>query len=314
MSLGSRVLTRLLFSVVVVYLVVSLTFAVVTLTPDSNLEGMLGTAAFAGASEEELEQMRQTYLESRGRDRPLAQRYAEWLVDVTFFRLGVSPTTGEPVGGTIVDSLWKTAAYVIPGTLAAWLAGVAAGLRSARHSGSVSDRIGRTASYVLLGLPGFWLAALAIALLGPESFREGGLLWTVIIPAGIVASSLFAGQVSLTRSRSVDQYGSPYVQFLRAKGLSERSIDRRVLRNVLVPVLAMTAAELFAVLVLAAVVVETVLGIDGIGRLAYFAAYENDIPLIVGTTVSLACVGVGGSLLSDLGSAWLDPRSRSRGT
>lgn len=312
MSLGSRVLTRLLFSVVVIYLVISLTFAVVTLTPDSNLEGMLGAAAMGGASEEELDQMRQTYNDVRGRDRPLAQRYAGWLVDVTFFRLGVSPTTGEPVGGTIVDGLWNTAAYLIPGTLAAWLAGIAAGLRSARHAGSVSDRVGRMASYVLLGLPGFWLAALAIAFLGPESFRQGGLLWTVVIPAGIVASGLFAGQVSLTRSRSIDQYGAPYVQFLRAKGLAEGTIDRRVLRNVLVPVLAMTAAELFAVLVLAAVVVETVLGIQGIGQLAYFAAYENDIPLIIATTVALACVGVGGSLISDLGSAWLDPRSRTR--
>jgi peptide/nickel transport system permease protein len=310
MSLRSRLLTRLLFSVIVIYLVVSLTFTVVIFTPDSNLEGMLGGAAWAGASEEELDQMRQTYLEARGRDRPLLERYANWIVDVTFFRLGVSHTTRSPVSVAVGDALVKTAAYVIPGTIAAWVAGVAAGLRSARHAGSASDRVGRIASYVLLGLPGFWLAALAIALLGPESFRDGGLLWTVVIPAGIVATGLFAGQVSLTRSQSVDQYGAPYVRFLRAKGLSERAIDRRVLRNVIVPVLAMTAAELFAVLVLAAVVIESVLNIDGIGQLAYFAAYENDIPLIIGTTVALACVGVVGSLLSDIGSALLDPRSR----
>ena len=313
MSLGSRVLTRLLFSVVVVYLVISLTFGVVVMTPDSNLEGMLGTAAFAGASEEELDQMRETYLEARGRDRPLVDRYVDWVIDVTLFNLGTSPTTGEPVGGTVLDALGTTAAYLVPGTVVAWFVGVAAGLRSARHAGSVGDRVGRGASYVLLGLPGFWIAALAIVLLGPASFRAGGLLWTVVVPAGIVATGLFAGQVSLTRSRSVDQYGEPYVRFLRAKGLTENAIDRRVLRNVLVPVLSMTAAELFAVLVLAAVVVETVLGIDGIGHLAYVAAYENDIPLIIGTTVSLAVVGVTGSLLSDLASAWLDPRSRSRG-
>lgn len=313
MSLASRVLTRLLFSVVVVYLVISLTFGVVVLTPDSNLEGMLGTAAFGGASEAELDQMRETYLEARGRDRPLSERYVDWVIDVTFFNLGVSPTTGEPVGGMVLDAIGKTAAYLIPGTIVAWVLGVAAGLRSARHAGSVSDRLGRATSYVLLGLPGFWLAGLAIALLG-GNHHDGGLLWEVVVPAGIVATGLFAGQVSLTRSRSVDQYGEPYVRFLRAKGLSENAIDRRVLRNVLVPVLSMTAAELFAVLVLAAVVVESVLAIDGLGRLAYMAAYENDIPLIIGTTVTLAVVGVGGSLLSDLASAWLDPRSRSRGT
>jgi peptide/nickel transport system permease protein len=310
MSLRSRAATRLLFSVIVVYLVISLTFAVVVLTPDSNLEGMLGMAAWSGASEAELAEMRRTYLAARGRDAPLWERYTGWLVNVTLFRWGVSPTVEEPVTEAVGAAVWRTAAYAVPGTVAAWIAGVAAGLRSARHRGSVSDRVGRAASYLLLGLPGFWLAALAIATLGPESYREGGLLWTVVVPAGIVAVGLFAGQVSLTRSRSVDQYGAEYVRFLRAKGLSEGAVDRRVLRNVLVPVLAMTAAELFAVLVLAAVVVERVLGIRGVGWLTYFAAYENDIPLILGTTTVLAVVGVGASLLSDLGSAWLDPRSR----
>lgn len=310
MSLRSRVATRLLFSVGVIYLVVSLTFAVIVLTPDSNLKGMLGTAAWGGASEAELAQIRQTYLAARGRDVPLWERYTDWLVNVTLFRWGLSPTLNEPVTALVGDAIWRTAAYVVPGTIVAWVAGVAAGLRSARHRGTVSDRVGRAASYLLLGLPGFWLAALAIATLGPESYQEGGLLWTVVIPAGIVAASLFAGQVSLTRSRSVDQYGAEYVRFLRAKGLRENAIDRRVLRNVLVPVLAMTAAELFAVLVLAAVVVESVLDIQGIGWMAYFAAYENDIPLILGVTMVLAVVGAGGSLLSDLASAWLDPRSR----
>lgn len=312
MSLRSRVATRLLFSVAVIYLVISLTFLVIVLTPDTNLEGMLGMAAWGGASEAELEQMRSTYLAARGRDAPLWERYTDWLVNVTLFRWGISPTVKEPVTAAVSAAVWRTAAYVVPGTIVAWVAGVAAGLRSARYRGSVSDRVGRGASYLLLGLPGFWLAALAIAYLGPESYRDGGLLWTVVIPAGIVAAGLFAGQVSLTRSRSVDQYGAEYVRFLRAKGLSEGSIDRRVLRNVLVPVLSMTAAELFAVLVLAAVVVEKVLGIRGIGWLAYFGAYENDIPLILGSTMVLAVVGVGGSLVSDLASAWLDPRSRDR--
>lgn len=310
MSLRSRVLTRLAFSVVVIYLVISLTFAVVVLTPDTNLEGMLGMAAWAGASEAELEQMRATYMQARGRDAPLHERYVGWLVDVTLFRWGGSPTMGEPVTELLGDAILRTAAYLIPGTVVAWVAGVAAGLRSARYRGSVSDRVGRAASYLLLGLPGFWLAALAIALLGPESYQAGGVLWTVVIPGGIVAASLFAGQVSLTRSRSVDQFGAEYVRFLRAKGLTEEAISRRVLRNVIVPVLSMTAAELFAVLVLAAVVVESVLGIEGIGWLTYFAARENDIPLILGTTMVLAVVGVAGSLFSDLASAWLDPRSR----
>jgi peptide/nickel transport system permease protein len=116
--------------------------------------------------------------------------------------------------------------------------------------------------------------------------------------------------VSLTRSRSVDEFDADYVRFLRAKGLDERTVDSRVLRNVIVPVLSMTAAELFSVLVLSVVVIESLIGIEGIGWLVYEATTENDIPLILGTTMVLAVVGIGGSIFCDLASAWLDPRSR----
>jgi peptide/nickel transport system permease protein len=126
----------------------------------------------------------------------------------------------------------------------------------------------------------------------------------------VVAAALLAGQVSLTRSASIDEFDADYVRYLRAKGLSELGVDRRVLRNVLVPVLSMTAAELFSVLVLSVVVIESLLGIEGIGRLTYEAARNNDIPLILGSTMVLIVVGIGGSVACDLASALLDPRSR----
>lgn len=306
MSLRSRLLARFGFAVVAVYLVVTLTFLVVIFTPDTNLEGMLGTALWAGASPEEIEQMRETYMQARGRDRPLYERYFEWLVNVTLFRWGLSASMGEPVTQVVTEASVTTAKYLVPGAITAWVLGIAAGLRSARERGSHFDRIGRFATYVLFGLPGFWLAAVAIVLV------EGGgpLMYDVIIPAGVVTAGLLAGQVSLTRSRSVDEFDADYVRYLRAKGLTERGIDRRVLRNVLVPVLSMTAAELFSVLVLSAVVIESLLGIEGVGWLTYEATQENDIPLILGTTMVLVVVGIGGSIVCDLSSAWLDPRSR----
>lgn len=316
MNVRRHVLKRLAFAVIAVYLVISLTFAVVVLTPDANLRGELGTAAWAGASEEELAEIRETYLAARDRNAPLAERYVDWLVDVTLFRWGLSPTQEKPVVDAVAGALSRTAAYLLPGVVAATVGGTALGLHSARRRDTVSDRAGRIGSYVLLGLPSFWLATVGIALLGDSGTPfaalrgEAGLAWTVVAPAGIVAAGLLAGQVSLTRSHSVDHFGTNYVQFLRAKGLSEGAISWRVLRNVIVPVLSLLAAELFAVLVLTVVVVETVFHIQGIGWLMYVATRENDIPLILGTTMVFVVVGVGGSLVSDLASAWLDPRTR----
>ena len=269
MNVRRRVLKRLGFAVIALYLVISLTFAVVVLTPDTNLRGELGTAAWAGASEEELTEIRSTYLEARDRDAPLADRYADWMVDVTLFRWGVSPTQNEPVVDVVAGALRRTAAYLIPGVVAATVGRTALGLHSARRRGTVSDRASRLGSYVLLGLPSFWLATLGVALLadtgGPLATLQGetGVLWTVVAPAGIVAAGLVAGQVSLTRAHSVDHFGTNYVRFLRAKGLAEGAISWRVLRNVVVPILSLLAAELFSVLVLTVVVVETVFSIEG---------------------------------------------------
>jgi len=306
MSLRSRLLARFGFAVVAVYLVITLTFLVVVLTPDTNLQGMLGTALFAGASPAEMDQMRETYLAARGRNQPLYRRYLDWVVNISLFRWGLSATFGEPVTQVVGAATLETAKYLVPGAVSAWIAGIAVGIRSARERGSRFDRLGRLATYVLFGLPGFWLAALVlVALDGGGSFARD-----VIVPGGAVAAALLAGQVSLTRSRSVDEFDADYVRYLRAKGLSERGVDRRVFRNVVVPVLSMTAAELFSVLVLSVVVLESLIGIEGVGWLTYEAAKRNDIPLILGTTMVLVVVGIGGSIVCDLASAWLDPRSR----
>ncbi|KPN32290.1 nickel transporter permease NikB [Halolamina pelagica] len=306
MSLRSRLLARFGFAVVAVYLVITLTFLVVVLTPDTNLRGMLGTALWSGASPAEMEQMRETYLAARGRNQPLYRRYLDWVVNITLFRWGLSATFGEPVTQVVGAATLETAKYLVPGAVSAWIAGIAVGIRSARERGSRFDRLGRLATYVLFGLPGFWLAALVLVALD----GGGQLARDVIVPGGAVAAALLAGQVSLTRSRSVDEFDADYVRYLRAKGLSDHGVDRRVFRNVLVPVLSMTAAELFSVLVLSVVVLESLIGIEGIGWLTYEATQENDIPLILGTTMVLVVVGIGGSIVCDLASAWLDPRSR----
>lgn len=316
MSVRRHLAGRVVFAVLAIYLVISITFGVVVMLPDTNLRGMLGTAAFAGASPEEQEQIRETYLEARGRDVPLLERYADYLVDVTLFRWGVSPSQGTPVTSLVAGAVGRTLAYLVPGVAAATLTGVGLGLHAARNLDDAVDQYARLGSYLLLGVPGFWLAAVLTLTYAPQGFRSGTfagldqLLWTVIAPAGVLAAGLVAGQVSLTRSQSLGHVSAPYVRTLHAKGLSERAITWRILRNVLVPVLSQTAAAIFSALVLAVVVIEFVFGIEGIGWLLYVATEENDIPLILGSTLVIVGVGVGGSLIADFASMWLDPQSR----
>lgn len=316
MNIRRRFIERLTLAVVAVYTVISIMFVVVVLTPDTNLRGILGSAAFSGASAEQLAQIRTTYLEARGRDAPLIDRYINWLVDITLLRWGVSPTQKKPVIKIVGLAVWRTASYLIPGILMSSIIGTAVGLRSARKSGSVSERVGRIGTYMLLGLPSFWVATIIINLFGPPNLPflilrgRAGLIWTVIAPSSVVALGLIANQVSLTRSASIDHFSSDYYHFLQAKGLSKREVTWRVFRNISVPVISILTTELFSVLVLTVVVVESVFRIRGIGWLTYIATQGNDIPLILGTTIVLVTVGAGGSLVCDIASAWLDPRSR----
>ena len=306
MSLRKRLLSRLGFALLAMYLVITVTFFVVVFTPDPNLQRLVNLARLGGADPERVEEVRQTYLAARGRDRPLYVRYVDWLVNVTLVRWGASPNMDAPVTQLVGNATVTTAKYLVPGTVTAWALGIAAGIRSARERGGRVDRRSRLATYTLFGLPGFWLAALALTLLG----NTPPLVESVLVPAGVVAAALLAGQVSLTRSASIDEFDADYVRYLRAKGLDESTVDRRVLRNVVVPVLSMAATELFSVLLLSIVVIESLLGIEGLGWLVYRAAKLRDIPLILGTTIVLVAVGVGGSVVADLASVWLDPRSR----
>jgi peptide/nickel transport system permease protein len=81
-----------------------------------------------------------------------------------------------------------------------------------------------------------------------------------------------------------------------------------VLRSLVASLLSLFTAELVSVLVLNVFVVEFVFGIPGIGQLTLGAIQQRDLPLVLGTTMVVVFVGIGGSLLTDLATMVLDPR------
>lgn len=314
MSFRRYLLRRAAFSVLAVYAVVSLTFAVVVFTPDTNLLAQLGMAAWGGANETQLQRMRETYLAARNRDRPLLDRYVGWLVDVTLLQWGVSHSQQAPVARVVLRAAARTSLYVVPGMTVAVLVGVSLGFRAGWDRDSRMGQAGRVLAYALFGVPTFLLGALGVMLVteGRVAGVDGsGLLVRWVLPPLVLAAGLLAGQVSFSRSQAAAHVGANFVTFLRAKGMDEGEVRWRVLRNAAVPLSSLVVTELLAVLFLNVVVVEFVFGIDGIGRLLYVAAQENDIPLLLGTTMVLVCVGVGGSFVQDVAAGWLDPRVRA---
>jgi peptide/nickel transport system permease protein len=239
---------------------------------------------------------------------------------VTTLDWGLSFSTGKPVVAMVGRGLLFTAAYLVPALVLAVGGGVALGLYSAVHDGSPLARLSVGLSYVGFGVPNFlfawvlmWLVAVEFALFGRGlseiagvwSLRTAGNVGLASIVAG---SSILAGQIRYARAESLERLGQEFVKLLRAKGAGPRTVTRHVLRNAAGPILSTAFTELIDVLLVAIIVIEQIFGIPGIGHLIYQGVFQRDLPLLIGASMVLAVLTVGGTLLQDLLHASFDPR------
>lgn len=111
-----------------------------------------------------------------------------------------------------------------------------------------------------------------------------------------------------TRTNMLEVLNADYIRTARAKGLSERKvIYKHAFRNTLIPLVTILAGILPS-LFGGMMITEQVFGINGIGRLAYTALQDGDIPFVMGYNMFLAVLTVIGTLLSDLMYSIVDPR------
>lgn len=324
MSKRRQVLRRVAFSLFAVYLVVTLTFGFVALTPDPNVPQIRFAVAQSTHNFSNLDARVNAavsaYRDRTNQDEPVLQRYENWLVNVATLDWGTSYRSGQPVTAVIAERLPYTLAYVVPAMVLAGLVGVAFGLYSATHRYGLPDWLGSAAAYVGLGVPNFWLASVLILLVSfdfawvPTSFApEKGVfasenLLRFVLPAAILTTGLVAGQLRYVRAETSEYVRAEFVTLLRAKGATGWRVARHVLRNAAVPLLSLFFVETLAVLVFDVFVIEYVFKIPGFGLLTYQAIKSRDLPLIIGTTMVIAFVGIAGNLVQDVAYVLLDPR------
>lgn len=310
-------LRRVGMSVLTVYVALSAMFVLVTVAPNTAVDGKVASASFASGgelNESELAELRETVLEARGLDRPVYVRYTDYLADMTMGRWGLSFALDAPVKALVLDRAERTLSYAIPGVILGAALGMAAGLVSAAGRERLSEYALRTVGYGLFGVPAFWLIAVVAGVLAlPEVSSAVGdvppLFWQRILPAAVLATTLVAGQLSFVRAEALEQVDRPYVLFLRAKGLSRLKVGWRIVRNAAVPLVTLFFTDLLAVFVITVYVVEAALGIPGLGDLTRIAARDRDMPLLLGTTLIFVLLGVGANLLQDVTYESLDPRT-----
>ncbi|MBL8861450.1 MAG: ABC transporter permease [Planctomycetes bacterium] len=240
---------------------------------------------------------------------------------------------GVPVAREITRRLVVTVPLSLAALLVAYLVAIPLGAWSALRDGT--RRSAGVAGLLLLldAMPTFWLALLAILALGPTGLdllpvfglsssakADAGLLERAldvglhaVLPVLVLAAGSLAWLARHVRGSLLVELASDYARMARATGASEREVVwRHALPNALLPVLTFLGGVLPA-LVGGSVVVESVFGIEGLGRYAYEGLLRRDLNVILATTTLSAVLTLLGILLSDVAYAFVDPRLKPGG-
>lgn len=269
-------------------------------------------------------EQREALLEQFGLNDPVLVRYGKWLAGVVRGDLGVSYNQGLPVGLLLRQRLPNTLTLGLAALVTATVLGILLGTVAAIHRNGWVDHAVSTISTLGMSIPGFWLGIVAIILFAVElrwlpasgivSSGSGGALLDrlrhLVLPAGVLAFTLMPNVVRVTRSALLEVNRADYVRTARGKGLSpNRVLFKHAFKNALVPVLAVLGLVTTA-LFSGSVVIESVFGWPGLGRLAIEAANGRDYPVILGATLLAGAIVVVVNLAVDMLYAVVDPRIR----
>lgn len=318
---GRFILRRLLQVVPAVAGILVLTFVLAHVAPNDPAQDFAGE----GADQAQIDAAR-TYL---GLDRPLPEQLAIYVGRVAQGDLGTSFVQRQPVLTLIGDRLGPTVLLTGTALLLSTVVGVALGIVTARRPRGPFDAAVSTGTLLAYSLPGFWVAQVAVLTLavkagifpaaGLTDAREGftGLDATVdivrhlILPALVLALSEVALLLRVTRTGLLREAGQGYVLTARAKGASpDRVLSRHALPNALLPMVTIIGGRI-GFLVSGAVLVESVFGWPGLGRLLVEAAQSGDHPVLLGMVLLVSFSVILANLLTDLTYAWIDPRIRA---
>jgi len=257
---------------------------------------------------------RQEFTEKHGFDRPLIEQFGNFLVGLMALDLGHSIRKDRPAVEVVLEAMPTTlslAAVAMPVAIAGALV---VGALAAYRPGGAFDRIASVSSLTGASAPDFWVAISAILLfavaLGWLPTSGTGTVWHWLMPIGVLALRPFGMLVQVVRGAMIGALSSPYVKTARAKGVRVRAIIFvHALRNAMLPVITV-AGDLATSIVNGAVIVETVFGWPGVGKLMIDAIIQRDFAIIQAGIFVTACVIFLMNIVIDLAYAMLDPRVR----
>jgi len=249
-----------------------------------------------------------------GLDQPLYIQYARYLDRALHGDLGRSYVRRESVARLIVSRFPATAILALAAMMLSLVLGVAMGALAAAYRGRAADNALLVISLVLVSMPVYWLGTMLLIAGGLylRSFPLGG--WSgplsLVLPTLTLALGSAGYYSRILHTNLADAMDQEFIRTARGKGLSPaRVMLRHAMANAMLPLVTLAGLDL-AGLFSGVVLTETVFNWPGIGRLAFEAIFNLDIPLIMGTVLFSAFLIVVANLIVDLLYSWLDPRIR----
>lgn len=297
---------RILFALIVLIGTSLITFVIAFVVPADPAV----TIAGAKADPQTLKMIR----DQLGLGQPLYRQYARYLERVMHGDLGRSYIKRESVSRLIASRFPATAVLALSAMAVSLLLGIPMGLLAAACRGRALDNALLVISLALVSLPVFWLGTMLLIAGGLylRGFPLGGFdgASSLVLPTLTLALGSAGYYSRILQTNLVEVLGQDYVRTARGKGLSRaQAIFKHALANALLPLVTLAGLDL-AGLLSGVVLTETVFNWPGIGRLAFEAIFNLDIPLIMGTVLFSALLIVVANLIVDLLYAWLDPRIR----
>ena len=296
------------------------------------------------ASAAEAAAMRQ----SLGLDKPWFDQLGIYLWHLAHGDLGRSVVDDQPVAAKLAQYFPATVELAVAAMLVAIVAGIPIGILAAVRFRSLFDAAAMSLALLGVSIPVFWLGWILVYLLAVLPSQHAGLnlfpisgrislqydvrpitglivvdallegdpraaldaLWHLVLPALTLGTIPLAIVAKITRSGMLDVLRSDYVRTARAKGLSERVVlVRHALRNALVPIVTVIGLQT-GLLLGGAVLTEHIFAWPGVGRLAFDAIGNRDMPLVNGCVILFAVVFVLVNTLVDVLYAFVNPRIR----
>ncbi|MBD3677447.1 MAG: ABC transporter permease [Rhodobacteraceae bacterium] len=332
MSLA-RFIERLLQLIPVLLGVSAIVFVMITLTPGDPVEIMIGDQIVTPEQEEALRR-------DLGLDRPMLERFGLFLGNAVQGDFGESFYHRRPVAEVIAERLPATIELSLVALLVALFTAIPLGVLAAIKKNSIFDRMATVGSLLGVSLPGFWFGILLLMLFAvhlqilpvsgrigfsseiepithfllidtllrgrPDAFLDA--LSHIILPAITLGLPMTAILMRVTRTSMLEVLRQDYITFAEAKGLSRhRILWRHALKNALIPTVSVAAIETGSLLG-GNMIVETVFGWPGLGRLVVESIFVRNYPLVQAAVLFYAVTYVLLNFIADILYTVLNPR------